>query len=77
MLLQKKILPDGTIQWQPIAFVSKKFSGAAENWSTIEQEAFGIFYAVKTLSHYLIGKEFVVETDHNNLSGWNHERSLR
>jgi len=67
VLLQKKILPDGTIQWQPIAFVSKKFSGAAENWSTIEQEAFGIFYAVKALSYYLIGKEFVVETDHNNL----------
>jgi hypothetical protein len=31
---------------QPIAFVSHKFSEQATRWSTIEQEAFGIFYAV-------------------------------
>ena len=67
VLLQRLIKEDGTEVLQPIAFVAKKFSDTAKNWSTIEQEAYGIFYAVRTLSYYLIGKEFVVETDHNNL----------
>ena len=67
VLLQKKILEDGSIQWQPIAFISKKFSAQAQKWSTIEQEAYGIFYSVKHLAYYLIGKQFTIETDHNNL----------
>jgi hypothetical protein len=52
---------------QIIALISKKFSEQAQKWSTIEQEAYGIYYTVKRLSYYLMGKEFVVETDHNNL----------
>jgi hypothetical protein len=53
--------------YQPIAFLSHKFSVQAKHWTTIEQEAFAIYYAVLKLSYYLIGKEFVLETDHNNL----------
>ena len=53
---------------QIIALVSHKFSGAALRWDTIEKEAFAIYYTVKKLSYYLIGKEFVIETDHANLA---------
>ena len=67
VLLQQKTLEDGNLQLQPIAFMSKKFSEQAQRWATIEQEAFGIYYAVKQLSYYLVGKVFVIETDHNNL----------
>jgi hypothetical protein len=67
VLLQRKILEDNKEVLQPVAFVAKKFSDAAKKWSTIEQEAYGIFYAVRTLAYYLIGREFIVETDHNNL----------
>ena len=67
VLLQLKTLEDDTTQLQPIAFVSKKFSEQAQRWATIEQEAYGIYYAVKQLAYYLVGKEFVIETDHNNL----------
>ena len=67
VLLQRKTNEDDSEVLQPIAFVAKKFSDAAKKWSTIEQEAYGIFYAIKTLSYYLIGREFIVETDHNNL----------
>jgi hypothetical protein len=52
---------------QVITFVSKKLSGAAQRWSTIEKECFGIFYSVHKLQYYLTGKEFVILTDHNNL----------
>jgi hypothetical protein len=67
VLLQRKITEGKPDIMQPIAFVAKKFSDAATRWSTIEQEAYGIFYSVKTLAYYLIGKAFIVETDHNNL----------
>ena len=67
VLLQRKVLPGSKVQLQPIAFIAKKFSDPATRWSTIEQEGFGIYYAVKQLAYYLVGKEFVVETDHNNL----------
>jgi len=67
VLLQKKLLEEDKFVLQPIAFVAKKFSDPATRWSTIEQEGYGIFYAVKTLAYYLVGKVFTVETDHNNL----------
>lgn len=66
VLLQEMIM-DGEKVLQPIAFISHKFSAQATRWSTIEQEAFGIFYAVQKLAYYLMGKDFVIETDHNNL----------
>jgi hypothetical protein len=52
---------------QPIAIVSKKFSSQATKWSTIEQEAFGIFHCVQQLAYYLRAKCFILETDHRNL----------
>ena len=52
---------------EPIATVAHKFSETATKWETIKQEGFAIFYAVKKLSHYLSGKEFLIETDHRNL----------
>ena len=59
---------DNTIdEYQPIAFVSQKFSPQATRWSTIEQEAYGIYFGVKSFSYYLMCKNFVLETDHNNL----------
>jgi hypothetical protein len=67
VLLQVKILPDGSTQLQPIAFIAKKFSEQAAKWATIEQEAYGIFYAVQQLAYYLVGKDFIIETDHANL----------
>ena len=54
-------------QEEIIALVSKKFSEQAARWATIEKEGYGIFYTIQKLAYYLRGKEFIVETDHNNL----------
>lgn len=67
VLLQRNPTTGTDGDWLPIAFVSHKFSKQARHWTTIEQEAFAIFFAVFKLSYYLIGKIFTVETDHNNL----------
>lgn len=52
---------------QPISFFSQKFSDQATRWSTIEQEAYAIFAAVRYFAYYLTCKPFILETDHNNL----------
>ena len=67
MLLQIKLLPDGSRQEQIIALCSKKFSAQACKWSTIEQEGIGIFYCVSKFAYNLRGKHFILETDHQNL----------
>jgi hypothetical protein len=56
---------DGTLS--PIALCSHKFSEPASRWSTIEQEAFAIFYSIQSFRYLVYGKDFVVETDHANL----------
>lgn len=59
--------PESEPEYQVIMFASQKFSPQARNWSTIEQEAYGIYFGVKTCSYYLRCKEFILETDHANL----------
>jgi len=51
----------------PIIFISKKFSSVAARWSTIEQECYGIFYTLMKLKTFLLGRKFIVVTDHKNL----------
>ena len=52
---------------QPIAFASYKYSGAAVNWDTYKQEAYGLYFGVTQFGYCLRGKEFILETDHRNL----------
>ena len=66
VLLQEEEI-DGKFQLRPMFFVSKKFSEAARKWSTIQQEAYAIYYTVYKLQGYMLGKFVEVETDHNNL----------
>jgi hypothetical protein len=54
-------------RWKNVAFVSKRFTGAATRWSTIDQESFAIFFALKSWKTLLQGHKFIVETDHKNI----------
>ncbi|GFW61173.1 retrovirus-related Pol polyprotein from transposon 297 [Trichonephila clavipes] len=51
----------------PIVFLSKKFSKAEQNYSTVERELAAIIFGLKRLKHYLDGQKFIIETDHNPL----------
>ncbi|GFW87510.1 retrovirus-related Pol polyprotein from transposon 297 [Trichonephila clavipes] len=51
----------------PIVFLSKKFSKAERNYSTMERELAAIIFGLKRLKHYLDGQKFIIETDHNPL----------
>ena len=61
-----QVNPETNVQ-EPIACVSHKFSSAAQKWSGIDQEAFGNFWPILQLQKYLLGKSFILYTDHFNL----------
>ena len=58
-------IQDGTEK--VIYYASCKLNRAQENYSATERECFGIIWAIKKFRHYLIGSEFLVQTDHHGL----------
>jgi len=48
----------------PIAFASGTLNSSQRNWPTWKREAYGVLRAIKKWSHYLLGVEFTVVTDH-------------
>lgn len=55
--------------WHPVAFWSRKLTGAERNYSTHDGELLAIVGAFKQWRHYLEGARHTIEvvTDHNNL----------
>ena len=52
----------------PIEFLSKSLTKVQINWDTPEKEGYAIFYALKRWDHLLRDVNFVLETDHENLT---------
>ena len=48
----------------PVAFLLHTFTDTQWKWSTMEQEAYGIYYAVTKWNYYLQGSDIVVHNDH-------------
>ena len=65
----------GTVD-KPIAFISRRLSGAELNYAIIEKECLAIVWAIKRLHEYLYGKKFVVRTDHAPLQWLTHHKDL-
>ncbi len=63
VLLQKD--EDGN--QRPVAYVSWTLTCSEKNFAQIEKEALSIAWACNRLQNFLIGKEFVIETDHKPL----------
>jgi hypothetical protein len=57
-----------------IEYASKRFDKAQSNYPAIEQESFGLIFALKHWCHYLLGKEFLVETDSSTVQWLQHKR---
>ena len=52
----------------PIAFLFHTFSETQRKWSTTEQEAYGIYYAITKWNYYLHGADIIVWNDHKPLN---------
>ena len=51
----------------PITFLSHTFTETQWKWSTTEQEAYGIYYAIPKWNYYLQGADIIVRNDHKFL----------
>ena len=52
----------------PVAFLSHTFTETQHKWSTTEQEAFGVYYAITKWNYYLQGANIIVWNDHKPLA---------
>ena len=52
----------------PVAFLSHNFTDTQRRWSTPEQEAYGIYFAVKKWNYYLQGADIIVRNNHKPLA---------
>ena len=58
--------------WQPIAFISKSLTPTQIRWSTIQKEAYAIFYCCTQLDYLIRDRTFTIYTDHLNITYMKH-----
>ena len=51
-----------------VAFLSHTFTETQRKWSTPEQEAFEVYYAITKWNYYLQGSNIIVSKDHKPLA---------
>ena len=54
-------------EWIPIAFASRYLNTQEKKYSTNELELLAVVWSVDRFKHFLLGKEFVIATDHKAL----------
>ena len=54
--------------WVPISFASRYLNNQEKKYSSNELELLAVVWAVDRFKHYLLGKEFVIVTDHKALT---------
>lgn len=60
---------------RPVVFLSRKLEDRETRSSTVEKECLAMKWAVELLRYYLLGRHFVLETDHRALQ-WLHPVEL-
>ena len=56
---------------KPVVYLSRKLFPRELRYSTVEKECLALKWAVDSLKYYLMGKDFILETDHRALK-WLH-----
>lgn len=54
---------------RPIAYVSRSLKAAEKNYSVTHLELLAVMFAVKQFRHYVLGSDFLIQTDHRALHG--------
>ena len=60
----------------PVAFLSHTFTETQWKWSTTEQEAYGVYYAITKWNYYLQGADIIVRNDHKSLAHFLNGKTL-
>eukprot|EP00731_Ephydatia_muelleri_P032566 Em0024g110a len=53
--------------WKPVVFASRSLTETERRYAQVEKEALAVTWACEKLSNYLLGKKFLIETDHKLL----------
>ena len=53
--------------WQPVAFASRVMTDTERRYAQVEKEALALTWACEKFSTYILGKKFMIETDHKPL----------
>ena len=61
------VLSQGSEEDRPIAHFSRKLLSREQNYSVVEQECLAVVLGIKAFETYLLGKLFVIQTDHRAL----------
>ena len=51
----------------PVAYASRKLLDREKRFSAVQKECLAIIWAIEKFKHYLFGKEFILQTDHQPL----------
>ena len=62
------VIKNGKTYNQPIAYFSRNILDYERNYSTIEKECLAIALGIKAFATYLVGKPFILQTDHRALT---------
>jgi len=54
--------------WEPLAFFSKKLSGAEKKYGAYDRELLAIYLAVKHFRHMVKARTFTIYTDHKPIT---------
>ena len=58
---------ESKLPWKPVAYASCTMSDTERHYAQIEKEALALTWACERFSMYLLGKSFLLETDHKPL----------
>ena len=61
------LLQNNNSCWQPVAFASRVMSDTKRRYAQVEKEVLVITWACEKFSTYILGKKFMIETDHKPL----------
>ena len=61
------LLQQNNSSWQPVAFASGVMSDTECRYAQVEKEALAVTWAYEKFSTYILGKKFMIETDHKPL----------
>lgn len=54
-------------EWRPVAFISRSMTTTERRYAQIEKEALALTWACERFRSYLIGMDFLIQTDHKPL----------
>ena len=61
------LLQETNTTWKPVAYASRSLSDTEKRYAQIEKEALAVTWACSKFSNYILGRPFLIETDHKPL----------